>query len=264
MRLCARAARGELRRLAKRGLSRAPLRPHRTSSREHARALESFVAETASNNGVLLNLAIDYGGRREIGDAVRALIEEVRAGLRDGCVDRRTRAGQPALHRRPSRSRSRSSAPAANFGYPTSSVSVGVRRVLGDADVLAGFRRKPFPRGARRFRLAPAPLRNIADPRGIKRAFARSCRSSRTGDYAMSIGSWIQRLWRPVGNGAPSRAIAVLGMHRSGTSAITRGVAALGSFSVATSSTLSRKTQPAIGKTKASSTSTSASSRRWA
>jgi len=54
--------------------------------------------------------------------------------------------------------------------------------------------------------------------------------SSRTGDYAMPIGSWIQKLWRPGGNGAPSRAIAVLGMHRSGTSAITRGVAALGVF----------------------------------
>jgi len=46
----------------------------------------------------------------------------------------------------------------------------------------------------------------------------------------MSIGSWIQRLWRPVGNGARSRAIVILGMHRSGTSAITRGVAALGVF----------------------------------
>ena len=46
----------------------------------------------------------------------------------------------------------------------------------------------------------------------------------------MSIGSWIQRLWRPVDNGARSRAIAVLGMHRSGTSAITRGLAALGVF----------------------------------
>ena len=30
-----------------------------------------------------MNLAIDYGGRREIGDAVRALVREVSAGLRD-------------------------------------------------------------------------------------------------------------------------------------------------------------------------------------
>jgi len=54
--------------------------------------------------------------------------------------------------------------------------------------------------------------------------------SGRTGDYGMSIGSWLQRLWQPVNNGARSRAIAVLGMHRSGTSAITRGLAALGVF----------------------------------
>jgi undecaprenyl diphosphate synthase len=46
-------------------------------------ALERLVAETAQNRGIVLNLAIDYGGRREIGDAVRALAEEVRSGLRD-------------------------------------------------------------------------------------------------------------------------------------------------------------------------------------
>ncbi|HEX3458836.1 MAG TPA: hypothetical protein VHR97_12870 [Candidatus Baltobacteraceae bacterium] len=46
----------------------------------------------------------------------------------------------------------------------------------------------------------------------------------------MSIGSWLHRLWQPVNSAARSRTIAVLGMHRSGTSAITRGVAALGVF----------------------------------
>jgi hypothetical protein len=62
-------------------------------------------------------------------------------------------------------------------------------------------------------------------------ASARSClRPAEPATTAMSIGSWIQGLWRPAGNGARSRAIAVLGMHRSGTSAITRGVAALGVF----------------------------------
>lgn len=54
--------------------------------------------------------------------------------------------------------------------------------------------------------------------------------SGRTGDYGMPIGSWVQRLWQPVNSGARSRAIVILGMHRSGTSAITRGVAALGVF----------------------------------
>ena len=46
-------------------------------------ALEDLVAETARNRELTLNLAIDYGGRREIGDAVRALVREVSCGLRD-------------------------------------------------------------------------------------------------------------------------------------------------------------------------------------
>jgi undecaprenyl diphosphate synthase len=51
---------------------------------EHTRvALEALVCETAHHSTITLNLAIDYGGRREIGDAVRALVREVRSGLRD-------------------------------------------------------------------------------------------------------------------------------------------------------------------------------------
>ena len=46
-------------------------------------ALELLVAQTAANTGITLNLAIDYGARREIGDAVRTLVREVHAGLRD-------------------------------------------------------------------------------------------------------------------------------------------------------------------------------------
>jgi undecaprenyl diphosphate synthase len=95
MRLCARAARGELRRLAREDVRvRLCGRTERLPASTRA-ALESLVAETASNNGVLLNLAIDYGGRREIGDAVRALIEEVRTGLRDvSSIDERALASR--------------------------------------------------------------------------------------------------------------------------------------------------------------------------
>ncbi|MGA8534438.1 MAG: polyprenyl diphosphate synthase [Candidatus Tumulicola sp.] len=83
MKLCAQAARGELRALAREGVrvllcGRNERLPERTLS-----ALEDLVAETAHNDGVTLNLAIDYGGRREIGDAVRALAREVSGGLRD-------------------------------------------------------------------------------------------------------------------------------------------------------------------------------------
>jgi undecaprenyl diphosphate synthase len=95
MRLCTRAARGELRRLAKEDVrvrlcGRLERLPASTRT-----ALERLVAETATNRGILLNLAIDYGGRREIGDAVRALAEEVCRGVRDASsIDERALASR--------------------------------------------------------------------------------------------------------------------------------------------------------------------------
>jgi undecaprenyl diphosphate synthase len=95
MRLCTRAARGELRRLAKEDVRvRLCGRTERLPASTRA-ALERLVVETSHNRGILLNLAIDYGGRREIGDAVRALVEEVRAGLRDASsIDERALASR--------------------------------------------------------------------------------------------------------------------------------------------------------------------------
>jgi undecaprenyl diphosphate synthase len=83
MKLCAHAARGELRALGREGVrvrlcGRSDRLPAQTLS-----ALQQLVADTAGNDGITLNLAIDYGGRREIGDAVRALAREVSRGLRD-------------------------------------------------------------------------------------------------------------------------------------------------------------------------------------
>jgi len=83
MGLCLRAARGELRALANEGVRvRLCGRSDRLPTATRA-ALADLVARTARNTAVTLNLAIDYGGRREIGDAVRALVREVSAGLRD-------------------------------------------------------------------------------------------------------------------------------------------------------------------------------------
>lgn len=67
--------------------------------------LEQAVAATARNNGLVLNLAINYGGRTEIVDAVNAAIEEARrAGRLDGfsideaSIERHlSTAGQPEL-----------------------------------------------------------------------------------------------------------------------------------------------------------------------
>ena len=94
MRLCARAARGELRKLAREDVRvRLCGRSERLPAPTRV-ALESLVEETSRNRGILLNLAIDYGGRREIGDAVRALVDEVRSGARDvASIDERAIAG---------------------------------------------------------------------------------------------------------------------------------------------------------------------------
>jgi len=45
-------------------------------------ALERLCSSTAANTRITLNLAIDYGGRREIADAVRALAREIERGVR--------------------------------------------------------------------------------------------------------------------------------------------------------------------------------------
>lgn len=83
MSLCVQAAQDELRSLvAERVRVRLCGRSDRLPVRTRT-ALERLVAQTAHNDGITLNLAINYGARREIGDAVRALVSEVKAGLRD-------------------------------------------------------------------------------------------------------------------------------------------------------------------------------------
>ncbi|MBV9056763.1 MAG: di-trans,poly-cis-decaprenylcistransferase [Candidatus Eremiobacteraeota bacterium] len=83
MALCLQAARGELRALAGEGVrvrlcGRTDRLP--TPTRH---ALDELVARTTANRAITLNLAVDYGARREIRDAVRALVREVKAGVRD-------------------------------------------------------------------------------------------------------------------------------------------------------------------------------------
>lgn len=82
MKLCARAARGELRSLARENVRVRLCGRNDRLPRNTSRALEELVERTKQNDGITLNLAIDYGARREIGDAVRSLANEVQAGLR--------------------------------------------------------------------------------------------------------------------------------------------------------------------------------------
>jgi undecaprenyl diphosphate synthase len=83
MRLCLHAANRELQSLVREGVrvrlcGSADRLPASTRS-----ALETLVEKSAGNRKITLNLAIDYGARREIRDAVRALVGEVHAGVRD-------------------------------------------------------------------------------------------------------------------------------------------------------------------------------------
>jgi undecaprenyl diphosphate synthase len=83
MALCVRAARKELAALVDRGVRvRLCGRCDRLPAATRA-ALEMLVERSRANSGITLNLAIDYGARREIGDAVRALVRDVHAGIRD-------------------------------------------------------------------------------------------------------------------------------------------------------------------------------------
>lgn len=95
MSLAFRAAYGELRKLAREGVRvRLCGRTERLPVRTLA-ALEQLVASTSVNTEITLNLAIDYGGRREIGDAVRQLAREVRSGERDAdSIDERAIASR--------------------------------------------------------------------------------------------------------------------------------------------------------------------------
>lgn len=45
------------------------------------KAMEEAVARTLSNTGLILNFALNYGGRKEIEDCMRALGKDIQAGI---------------------------------------------------------------------------------------------------------------------------------------------------------------------------------------
>ncbi len=162
MALCISAARRELRALGRQGVRvRLCGRGDRLPPATRA-ALAKLVSATAGNETLTLNLAIDYGARREIGDAVRALAREVNEGLRDRRLHRRTRRREPPLHRRIARSRSRHPHRRRVAAFELPALPSRVRGVLGDAHVLARLWRRRTVGRTERFRRAPAPLRHVA------------------------------------------------------------------------------------------------------
>jgi undecaprenyl diphosphate synthase len=78
--LCCAFARNELDMLRKENVSVRVIGRVEELPRAPRQALEDLVSKTAGNNGTILNLAVNYSGRTEMSDAVRALAYDVRAG----------------------------------------------------------------------------------------------------------------------------------------------------------------------------------------
>jgi undecaprenyl diphosphate synthase len=78
--LCCAFARNELDMLRKENVHVRVIGRIERLPRAPRKALEDLVTKTAGNNGTILNLAVNYSGRTEMKDAVRALADDVRSG----------------------------------------------------------------------------------------------------------------------------------------------------------------------------------------
>ncbi len=91
--LCVYFARSELAELTRNDVRVRIIGEYQALPRASREALERLVAETASNRGLQLNLAVNYSARRELRDAAAALVADVAAGrlaseaIDEACVD---------------------------------------------------------------------------------------------------------------------------------------------------------------------------------
>ena len=134
--------------------------------------IDENIRVSSHNTGMILALAINYGGRTEIVDAVRAIAEQVRHGELDpDAID------EDDDQRRPVHGRHARPGPADPHGRRDArqqlpAVANLLRRTVGDGEVLARLRpRHPAP-GAARLRPARTPLRRA---QGRLTCCARGC-----------------------------------------------------------------------------------------
>jgi undecaprenyl diphosphate synthase len=86
--LCVYFAKTELAELQRNNVRVNVIGRFRALPRASREALEDLAARTASNDGLLLNLAVNYSGRTEFADAAAALATDVEAGRVDpGAID---------------------------------------------------------------------------------------------------------------------------------------------------------------------------------
>jgi undecaprenyl diphosphate synthase len=81
MRICTEFAEGERAELVARGVRVQIIGELDDVPTRTRRAMERLVSETAGNTGMTLALALSYGGRRDVVNAIRALAVRARAGL---------------------------------------------------------------------------------------------------------------------------------------------------------------------------------------
>jgi undecaprenyl diphosphate synthase len=88
--LCVYFAKSELAELQRNNVRVNVIGRYRALPRASREALESLAVQTAGNDGLLLNLAVNYSGRTEFADAAAALAADVEAGrLAPDAIDER-------------------------------------------------------------------------------------------------------------------------------------------------------------------------------
>ena len=123
------------------------------------RELDKTVEMSSANTGLWLNLAINYGGRAELVDAMRSIARRIQAGdLSPEQIDETSNRRQPLHGRRP-RSRPVDPHRRRNADQQLPALADQLRRNLGHRKVLARVRRSDAARSNPSLRRATATIR---------------------------------------------------------------------------------------------------------
>ncbi len=136
--LCVYFAKSELAELQRNNVRVNVIGRYRALPRASREALESLAVQTAGNDGLLLNLAVNYSGRTEFADAAAALARRRRGRPARARRDRRAPRRVVSPHRRSARSRSVDPARRRGALVQLPALSTGPRRAPRQRCVLAG------------------------------------------------------------------------------------------------------------------------------
>ena len=116
--------------------------------------------QTAKNTGMIMTLALNYGGRAELIDAFQRIVQAAASnGGLAGLKDRRRDGFAPPVRLRPARSRPGDPHQRRDAALQLSAVAAGLLGDLRDPDAVAGLRRRASAGGAGGLPEARAALR---------------------------------------------------------------------------------------------------------